>query len=214
MVKRRFALVGEKPRHESRRSYIRFAHSGVSTVFGRQNAHCRRSRTRQDDQSRPPAVQSLACRKGEADSDPRAESCLMAVTNRIARQYQPHPADLRLERFRLVPIAAFAGQQRASGESPRLAPGAGGHCLESPHALDWPCDRPVNDADPLDSMVLEGACQACRRGEGSARARGPNMLVSLMRRVKNRTQGLALLTGTPMRVHPLEVSGHMTSPGR
>lgn len=43
------------------------------------------------------------------------------------------------------------------------------------------------------------------RGAGTAQERGPNALLRLMRSLKDRTQGLILLTATPMQVHPVEV---------
>ena len=43
------------------------------------------------------------------------------------------------------------------------------------------------------------------RAAGSPQEGGPNALLKLMRALKTRTQGLVLLTATPMQVHPIEV---------
>nr|WP_246776865.1 SNF2-related protein [Microvirga sp. VF16] len=60
-------------------------------------------------------------------------------------------------------------------------------------------------ATPWDLVVLDEAHHARRRAAGAAKEGGPNALLALMRRVKDRTQGLVLLTATPMQVHPVEV---------
>lgn len=60
-------------------------------------------------------------------------------------------------------------------------------------------------AEPWDLVVLDEAHHARRRGAGSAQESGPNALLRLMRGLKDRTQGLVLLTATPMQVHPVEV---------
>ncbi|MBR0679336.1 DEAD/DEAH box helicase family protein [Roseomonas eburnea] len=60
-------------------------------------------------------------------------------------------------------------------------------------------------ADPWDLVVLDEAHHARRRGAGSAQESGPNALLRLMRGLRARTQGLVLLTATPMQVHPVEV---------
>jgi ERCC4-related helicase len=65
--------------------------------------------------------------------------------------------------------------------------------------------REVLGADPWDLVVLDEAHHARRRGAGSAQESGPNALLRLMRGLKARTQGLVLLTATPMQVHPVEV---------
>lgn len=61
------------------------------------------------------------------------------------------------------------------------------------------------DAEPWDLIVLDEAHHARRRGAGTAAEEGPNALLRLMRRLKDRTAGLLLLTATPMQVHPIEV---------
>ena len=61
-------------------------------------------------------------------------------------------------------------------------------------------------AEPWDLVVLDEAHHARRRAAGSARDDDrPNALLSLMRELKDRTEGLLLLTATPMQVHPIEV---------
>ena len=61
------------------------------------------------------------------------------------------------------------------------------------------------DAEPWDLIVLDEAHHARRRAAGSPQEGGPNALLRLMRDLKTRTQGLVLLTATPMQVHPIEV---------
>ena len=63
----------------------------------------------------------------------------------------------------------------------------------------------LEDAAPWDLIVLDEAHHARRRAAGSAQEGGPNALLRLMRALKSRTQGLLLLTATPMQVHPVEV---------
>src|SRR4029077_10610192 len=60
-------------------------------------------------------------------------------------------------------------------------------------------------AEPWDLVILDEAHHARRRGAGSASEGGPNALLRLMRGLKERTQGLVMLTATPMQVHPVEV---------
>ncbi len=60
-------------------------------------------------------------------------------------------------------------------------------------------------AEPWDLIVLDEAHHARRRAAGSPREGGPNTLLTLMRALKACTQGLVLLTATPMQVHPVEV---------
>ncbi len=63
----------------------------------------------------------------------------------------------------------------------------------------------LEDAEPWDLIVLDEAHHARRRAAGSRLEGGPNSLLKLMRALKARTQGLVLLTATPMQVHPVEV---------
>ena len=60
-------------------------------------------------------------------------------------------------------------------------------------------------ADPYDLIILDEAHHARRRAAGTASEGGPNALLTLMRALRARTQGLVLLTATPMQVHPVEV---------
>lgn len=59
--------------------------------------------------------------------------------------------------------------------------------------------------EPWDLVVLDEAHHARRKGAGSATEGGANALLKLMRGLRRRTQGLLLLTATPMQVHPVEV---------
>ena len=63
----------------------------------------------------------------------------------------------------------------------------------------------LEHAEPWDLVVLDEAHHARRRGAGSQSEGGANALLALMRRLKERTRGLVLLTATPMQVHPIEV---------
>ena len=60
-------------------------------------------------------------------------------------------------------------------------------------------------AEPWDLIVLDEAHHARRRAAGTPQQGGPNALLRLMVDLKDRTQGLILLTATPMQVHPIEV---------
>ena len=63
----------------------------------------------------------------------------------------------------------------------------------------------LEEAEPWDLVVLDEAHHARRRAAGAAQEGGPNALLRLMRGLVGRTQGLVLLTATPMQVHPIEV---------
>ena len=63
----------------------------------------------------------------------------------------------------------------------------------------------LEEGEPWDLVVLDEAHHARRRGAGSLQEGGPNALLRLMQGLKDRTQGLVLLTATPMQVHPVEV---------
>ena len=60
-------------------------------------------------------------------------------------------------------------------------------------------------ADPWDLVILDEAHHARRRGAGSASEGSRSGMLRLMLGMKTRTQGLVLLTATPMQVHPVEV---------
>ena len=63
----------------------------------------------------------------------------------------------------------------------------------------------LNDAEPWDLVVLDEAHHARRSGAGGPRDKGPNTLLRLMQGIRDRTDGLVLLTATPMQVHPVEL---------
>ena len=63
----------------------------------------------------------------------------------------------------------------------------------------------LEDAEPWDLVVLDEAHHARRQSAKNAAEGRPNALLKLMRGLKDRTQGLVLLTATPMQVHPIEV---------
>ena len=66
-------------------------------------------------------------------------------------------------------------------------------------------DALVDEAEPWDLVVFDEAHHARRRAAGARKEGGPNALLALMRKLRARTQGLVLLTATPMQVHPVEV---------
>ena len=57
-------------------------------------------------------------------------------------------------------------------------------------------------ADLWDLVVLDEAHHARTKGAGTPQAKGPNRLLQLMRSLRRRTDGLILLTATPLQVHP------------
>ena len=63
----------------------------------------------------------------------------------------------------------------------------------------------LEHAEPWDLVVLDEAHHARRRGAGGRQEGGPNALLRLMRALKAKTEGLVLLTATPMQVHAIEV---------
>ena len=63
----------------------------------------------------------------------------------------------------------------------------------------------LEGTQPWDLVVLDEAHHARRRAAGTASEGGPNALLELMQRLKDHTEGLVLLTATPMQVHPIEV---------
>ena len=63
----------------------------------------------------------------------------------------------------------------------------------------------IEDAEPYDLIILDEAHHARRRGAGGVQEKGPNLLLSLMQQLKSKTQGLVLLTATPMQIDPIEV---------
>jgi SNF2 family DNA or RNA helicase len=63
----------------------------------------------------------------------------------------------------------------------------------------------VTAAEPWELIVLDEAHHARRKGGGLTKDRKPNQLLALMQQLRARTQGLVLLTATPMQVTPVEV---------
>ncbi len=64
----------------------------------------------------------------------------------------------------------------------------------------------LEDAEPWDLIVVDEAHHARRREVGgSRRKQRPNAMLRLLQGISRRTQGLVLLTATPMQVHPVEV---------
>lgn len=61
------------------------------------------------------------------------------------------------------------------------------------------------DAEPWDLVVVDEAHHARRRGAGGATDKGPNLMLQLLRGLRQRTQALLLLTATPMQIHPVEI---------
>lgn len=63
----------------------------------------------------------------------------------------------------------------------------------------------IIEAEPWDLLVLDEAHHARRKGAGTPAEKGPNRLLDLMQRLKDRVGSLLLLTATPMQVHPVEI---------
>ncbi|ARV59175.1 helicase [Nostocales cyanobacterium HT-58-2] len=63
----------------------------------------------------------------------------------------------------------------------------------------------IHEAEPLDLVFLDEAHHARRQGVSGTQPKGANQLLRLMQQLKERTQGLVLLTATPMQVSPIEV---------
>jgi len=63
----------------------------------------------------------------------------------------------------------------------------------------------LSGAEPWDLVVLDEAHHARRASGGLGTDQRPNQLLRLMQALRERTQGLVLLTATPMQVSPLEV---------
>lgn len=144
----------------------------------------------------------------------RARRILILAPKAVLKQWQ---IELR-EKFNLNwPI--YDGQRLNWYPSPALA----GHTVQWVSHDDWyrqPCllasshllrrqERApalLENAEPWDLIVLDEAHHARRRGGGAnPNDQRPNQLLRLMQGLRQRTQGLILLTATPMQVHPLEV---------
>ncbi len=65
--------------------------------------------------------------------------------------------------------------------------------------------RELLEAANWDLIVLDEAHHARRRGAGTAQEKGPNALLGLMRKLKDKCRSLLFLTATPMQVHPVEI---------
>lgn len=65
--------------------------------------------------------------------------------------------------------------------------------------------RELLDAADWDLIVFDEAHHARRRGAGTAQEKGPNALLGLMRRLKEKCRSVLFLTATPMQVHPVEL---------
>ncbi len=63
----------------------------------------------------------------------------------------------------------------------------------------------IEGAWKWDLVILDEAHHARRRAAGSKQEGGANALLRLMRALSARTEGLVLLTATPMQIHPIEV---------
>jgi hypothetical protein len=147
----------------------------------------------------------------------RARRILILAPKAVLRQWQ---IELR-EKFNLNwPI--YDGQKLCRYPSPALADNA--VCavgrddwhkepvvLASSHLMRRR-DRAaqlLEQAEPWDVIVLDEAHHARRRGGGMNKGSGgddrPNQLLRLMQRLREKTQGLILLTATPMQVSPVEV---------
>lgn len=63
----------------------------------------------------------------------------------------------------------------------------------------------LEKAQAWDLVVLDEAHHARRKSPGAPRDRGPNALLRLMQGLRAKTDGLVLLTATPLQVHPVEV---------
>lgn len=63
----------------------------------------------------------------------------------------------------------------------------------------------LEHATPWDLVIVDEAHHARRKSPGSPGEGGPNALLRLLRGLEKRTQGMVLMTATPMQVHPVEV---------
>ena len=61
------------------------------------------------------------------------------------------------------------------------------------------------EAENWDLVVLDEAHHARRQGAGTPQEKGPNRLLRLMRRIREKTRSILLMTATPMQVHPVEI---------
>jgi SNF2 family DNA or RNA helicase len=143
----------------------------------------------------------------------KVKRALILAPKNVCRQWQ---IELR-EKFNLNwPI--YDGQKLSWYRSP-----AREHDYERPVSRDaWHCepfiimsshlarrqDRQreiLESAETYDLVVLDEAHHARTKGAGTPQSKGPNRLLQLMRALRQRTDGLVLLTATPMQVHASEL---------
>ena len=142
----------------------------------------------------------------------KAKRVLILAPKAVLKQWQ---IELR-EKFNLDwPIYDGKGLLWASSPARRIlgAPASAGRTWHEQPALIASSqlmrrsDRArvlLEEAEPWDLVVLDEAHHARRRSAGAKRDDRPNALLRLMRALKERTEGLLLLTATPMQVHPIE----------
>lgn len=143
----------------------------------------------------------------------RAQRILVLAPKAVLRQWQ---IELR-EKFNLNwPI--YDGQRLVWYPSPGLQ-GATSRAVSVHQWHQEPCvlasshlmrrrDRAtalLTTAQPWHLVILDEAHHARRASGGLGSDQRPNQLLRLMRELRTRTQGLVLLTATPMQVSPLEV---------
>lgn len=63
----------------------------------------------------------------------------------------------------------------------------------------------LEQAQPWDLVFVDESHHARRRAPGASNENRPNSLLRLLQGLEKRTEGLVLLTATPMQVHPVEV---------
>ena len=140
----------------------------------------------------------------------KARRILVLAPKAVLRQWQ---IELR-EKFNLNwPI--YDGQRLSwyaspgfQGDAQRLASPTDWHheaCVLTSSQLMRRRDRAaelLSGAEPWDLVVLDEAHHARRASGGLGTDQRPNQLLRLMRELRNRTQGLLLLTATPMQVQP------------
>ena len=63
----------------------------------------------------------------------------------------------------------------------------------------------LEHAEPWDLVIVDEAHHARRKSPGTPGEGGPNALLRLLHGLEKRTQGMVLMTATPMQVHPVEV---------
>jgi len=146
----------------------------------------------------------------------KAKRILIMAPKAVIKQWQ---LELR-EKFNLnIPI--YDGKTLTWCESPALA-ALGKPLQKAVSRQDWHKEPLVitsshlmrrgdrrleltQEAEPFDLIILDEAHHARRRGVSGNQPKGANKLLALMQELKSKTQGLVLLTATPMQVSPIEV---------